>query len=262
MVSKLVPIILAIFIIFFVLKSLPVVSNFNETLSSPASSLTDQQPNSFPPIDSKVPEFIPLEPPVVPEEIGLSQVYPQGAGVGMSKLDSNSFTPGNPLLTDYTIPEAYGESSLTNPYGVSGADQGARIIKIQNVGSQLNFKPTDEAENQLYSTAYSTGIVEKGFQLINGSTPINYLDGYVPENNLKLQASPGQDSTLPNCESTYPNTVKYNNSCITEGDIPYGKVVDGKVNPRLVSRWQSYTGDYSREEALDPIDGTLYPSLK
>jgi hypothetical protein len=79
--------------------------------------------------------------------------------------------------------------------------------------------------------------------------------------NLVIQTSPGQTSTLPNCEQTYPNVVKYKDFCITEGDIPYGQVVDGRVNPRLVSRWESYTGDYSREAALQNIDGVLYPEL-
>jgi len=190
-------------------------------------------------------------------------VYPQGTGVGMSKSDSNSFQPGNPgsLLTDYKIPESYGESSLSDPYGLKGADQGARIIRIDSTGNQLSFKPVDEAENQFFSPAYSTGLVDKGLQLINNNTPTDYTDTFIPSDNLKLQAAPGQMSSLPNCESTYPNTVKYNDFCITEGDIPYGQVVDNKVNPRLVSRWESFTGDYSRQDALAPIDGTLYPTL-
>jgi hypothetical protein len=238
-------------------------SSFNNKLIN--TNLTDQQPLKFPPVNEQtnVPGFPPLVPPVVPEEIGLAMVYPQGSGVGMSKSDSNAFEPGNPgpLLTDYTTPESYGESSLSDPYGNKGSDQGARIIRIQSTGNQLNYKPVDEAENKFYSPAYSKGLVDKGLQLINNNKSINYEDAYVPSDNLKLQASPGQMSTLPNCESTYPNTVKYNNLCITEGDIPYGQVVDDKVNPRLVSRWQSFTGDYSRQDALNPIDGTLYPTL-
>ena len=57
------------------------------------------------------------------------------------------------------------------------------------------------------------------------------------------------------------NIEKYGDFCITEVDIPYGQVVNGKVNPRLVSRWESYTGQYSRDAALEPIDGLLYPNL-
>ena len=94
-----------------------------------------------------------------------------------------------------------------------------------------------------------------------GNENINYSDSFNPDDNLKIQTSPGQSSTLTNCETTYPNVVKYNDFCITAGDIPYGQVVDGKVNPRLVSRWESLTGNYSREEALAPIDGVLYPQL-
>jgi hypothetical protein len=49
--------------------------------------------------------------------------------------------------------------------------------------------------------------------------------------------------------------------CITEGDIPYTKTIDGKVNPRLVSRWESYTGDYSASEALKAKGGLLFPEI-
>jgi len=238
-------------------------AQFNDKLVN--NNLTDQQPLHFPPVlqSTNVPGFPDLVPPVVPEEIGLAMVYPQGSGVGMSQSDSNSFEPGKPgpLLTDYTIPESYGESSLSDPSGNNGANQGARILRIDSTGNQLNFKPIDEAENKFYSSAYTIGQVEEGRKLINNATPIDYSDTYNPSSNLKLQASPGQMSSLNNCEKTYPNTVKYNDFCITEGDIPYGQVIDNKVNPRLVSRWQSFTGDYSRQEALAPIDGTLYPTL-
>ena len=113
----------------------------------------------------------------------------------------------------------------------------------------------------LFAGAYTQGEVQDGSTLINGAQPVNYNSLFNPEDNLKLQTSPGQQSNLPNCETTYPNVVKYNNFCITEGDIPYGQIVDNKVNPRLVSRWESFTGDYSRQDALTPIDGVLYPNL-
>lgn len=260
--NKLLLVIISSIVTYFVYTKF-IKSSFNDKLIN--TDLTEQQPLHFPPVNESttVPGFPPLVPPVVPEEIGLAMVYPQGTGVGMSKSDSNSFEPGKPgpLLTDYTIPESYGESSLSDPYGLKGSDQGARIIRINSTGNQLNYKPVDEAENKFYSPAYTKGLVEKGLKLINENQPTNYEDNYVPSDNLKLQASPGQMSTLSNCETTYPNTVKYNDLCITEGDIPYGQVVDNKVNPRLVSRWQSFTGDYSRQEALNPIDGTLYPTL-
>ena len=114
----------------------------------------------------------------------------------------------------------------------------------------------------MYAAAYSkNGEVQNGPALINGAKNINYMDSYVPENNLILQSSPGQDSSMNNCESTYPNTEQIDGLCITDGDIPYGKIVNGKVNPRLVSRWESYTGMYNRQAALDQIDGLLYPAL-
>jgi hypothetical protein len=239
-------------------------SNFKNTLITPMNQFeTGSQPMVFPKISQPVTENIQLADPVVPEEIGLGMVYPQGNGVGMSKSDSNSFEPGRPgpLLTDYTIPESYGESSLSDPMGTNGANQGSRIIKIKDAGSQLMYKPTDESLGTKYAAAYTQGEVQDGPTLINGAQAVNYENGYTPEQNLKLQTSPGQQSTLPNCESTYPNVVKYGDMCITEGDIPYGQVVDNKVNPRLVSRWESFTGNYSRENALAPIDGLLYPNL-
>ena len=260
--NKAVLIILSTIVTYYVYKNF-VKSQFSDKLIN--NNLTNEQPKNFPPVDTttEVPGFPPLVPPVVPEEIGLTMVYPQGVGVGMDRNDSNSFDPGNPgpLLTDYSIPQAYGESNLSDPYGNKGADQGARIIKIASTGNTSNFKPVDEAENQVYSSAYSSGEVTDGHRLINNNQSINYNDSYKPSSNLTLQASPGQMSTLQNCESTYPNVVKYNDFCITEGDIPYGQVVNGKVNPRLVSRWQSYTGDYNPQEALSPIDGTMYPTL-
>jgi len=260
--NKTLLIILSTIVTYFIYTKF-VKSQFNDKLSG--QPLTNEQPRSFPGVNpsTEVPEFPPLVPPVVPEEIGLAMVYPQGPGVGMSKMDSNSFTtstPG-PLLSDYTIPESYGESSLTDPFGNQGAEQSARILKIGSTGEQSNFKPIDETECCTFSSAYTKGEVTDNYHHINGSKPINYTDSYNPSTNLKLQSSPGMSSTLPNCETTYPNVVKYNNFCITEGDIPYGQVVDNKVNPRLVDRWQSFTGDYSRAEALSPIDGTLYPNL-
>jgi len=236
-------------------------SKFNDLLIN--NNLTQKPPKDFPPLGVDNVDNLPLLPATVKEETGLAMVYPQGSGVGMSDADSNSFTiskPG-PLLTDYTIPEAYGESSLADPTGINGASQGVRVIKLKGTGNQLNFKPLDEAEKLNYAAAYTSGEVQSGKQLINGSMFINYDDSFNPESQLGLETSPGQASTLNNCEQTYPNVEKYGEFCITDGDIPYGKVVNGKVNPRLVSRWQSYTGDYSRQKALAPIDGVLYPKL-
>ena len=238
-------------------------SNFKRTLITPSSEIDQRPPKSFPELSKDRIGNINLANPVVPEEIGLGSKYPQGAGVGMSNSDSNSFEPTKPgpLLTDFTIPESYGESSLTDPMGTNGAGQGARVLRIKSTGNQLNFKPVDESMNHSFAGAYGSADIQKGSTLINGSEPVNYKDNFNPNENLKIQASAGQQSTLPNCESWYPNTVKYGDFCITEGDIPYGQIVDNKVNPRLVSRWESYTGDYSREAALTPIDGVMYPNL-
>jgi len=220
--------------------------SFNTTISG--SKINNLQPKVFPPINTSYPPDVrALAPPTIKEEIGLGIVYPQGSGVGMSKLDSNSFTKPGGLLTNYSIPTAYGESNLIDPTGRNGAGQGSRIIKIKSTGNQMDFKPS---ENLTHDATF-----------INGNKSINYSDSFIPENNLKLQSSPGQTSSLNNCETTYPSTEHIADLCITEGDIPYGQVVNGKVNPRLVSRWQSYTGDYSRREALQDIDGLLYPKL-
>jgi hypothetical protein len=249
-------VVVVIMIIFFTNKS-----GFQQTLVTNPSLLTTLQPKSFPPIEEIVKDGLPRPPPVVPEEIGLSMAYPQGSGVGMSNMDSNSFGSPNVLLTDYTTPESYGESSLSDPTGNNGASEGSRILKIKNTGYQMGYKPVDESIESLFAGAYTNETFQQSPSLINGEEAVNYNDNFNPSQNLKLQASPGSYSTLPNCESTYPNVVKYKNFCITAGDIPYGEVVDNKVNPRLVSRDESFTGNYSRKEALDPVDGLLYPNL-
>ena len=251
-------------------------SKFNDVLIS--NKITSQQPKSFPPVGADTPPGTKLMPPTVEEEIGLAMKYPQGEGVGMSKMDSNSFYPNKPgpLMSNHSIPPAYGESSLGS-YDKSknrfdrSALEGARILKIKSTGKQMDYKPLDEAENLTYAAAYrqDNSEVQNGPALINGSKNINYSNSYVPDNNLMLQAAPGQDSTLNNCETTYPRTEHIDGLCITEGDIPYGKIikkrVNGKivevVNPRLVDRWESYTGMYNAREAIQDIDGLLYPKL-
>jgi hypothetical protein len=249
--------------IMVIVLSLNSNSGFNDRLSSPPGVLTNQQPSSFPPVETPVPNTFKLEKPDVPEEIGLAMVYPQGDGVGMSKDDSNSFYPDKPgpLLTNHVGPESYGESSFTDPTGTKGANEGCRVLRIKDTGNQMNFKPIDENCQDIYASAYTDGEVQKGNLLINGTKSIDYSDSFSPEANLLIQTSPGQQSSYTNCEQTYPNVVKYKDFCITEGDIPYGELVDNKVNPRLVSRWESFTGDYSRKDALYPIDGVLYPNL-
>jgi len=250
-------------VIYFIYTKSIATSRFTGKLVTPMATLNLNQPKSFPDLEEKQTEIFNLAKPDVPEEIGLGTKYPQGDGVGMSRLDSNSFYPGNPgpLLTDFSNPESYGESSLTDPTGTKGSNQGARVLRIVDTGNQMNYKPVDESTKCVFSAAYKDLEVEKGLSFINGTNPIDYSDSFNPEENLAIQTSPGQTGDLPICEKTYPNVVKYGEFCITEGDIPYGQVVNGKVNPRLVSRWESYTGDYSREDALNPVDGVLYPKL-
>jgi len=253
-------IMVAIAVVLIVVVMMFTRSKFKATLITPPDQIDDSQPDSFPPLDEPKTNEINLEKPVVPEEIGLAMVYPQGQGVGMSKEDSDSFGTPNVLLTGYTTPESYGVSSIVDP---TAATESSRIIKIRDTGNQMSFKPVDESMRSTFAGAYNQSDVQDGKStLINGTTNVNYNElAFDPEQNLKLQASPGQESSLPNCESTYPNVVKYEGMCITQGDIPYGKEVDGKVNPRLVSRWESYTGNYSREDALQDVDGLLYPNL-
>jgi len=235
-------------------------SKFKRTLITPPDQIKKSPPKSFPPLDEPKDDEINLLQPVVPEEIGLAMVYPQGQGVATSKNDSDSFGNMNLLLTSYQTPESYGASSIVDS---NAAAQNSRIIKIKNTGSQLSFKPVDESIKSTFAGAYNQAELQEGDNtLINGSVNVNYNDNpFTPEQNLKLEASPGQENTLNNCEATFPNVVKYNDLCITQGDIPYGQQIQGKVNPRLVSRWESYTGDYSPEQALQDTDGLLYPNL-
>jgi hypothetical protein len=263
------PIVLAVVVVVismlvYLLTSTPKKSTFKNTLITPMDQIDPTPPQMFPSLSERETGGIQLESPTVPEEIGFAMVYPQGSGVGMVKSDSNAFTPDKPgpLLTDYSIPESYGESSLADPTGANGAGEGARVLRIKSTGDQLLYKANDESVGEIFASAYTDGEVQAGSnRLINNTKYLDYNNGYNPDKNLRLQASTGQESSLSNCETWYPNTVKYKDMCITEGDIPYGQVVNNKVNPRLVSRWQSYTGDYSREEALNPIDGVLYPNL-
>ena len=258
-------ILFVVLVVLLIIKTNSSKSGFSFNNDLQGNPVTNEQPKKFPPLTQPIGDNIPLEPPTVAEEIGFAMKYPQGSGVGMTSLDSNAFTPDKPgtLLTDLKIPEAYGESSLSDSYGAFGANQGSRILKIKNLGEQVNFKPLDEAVTMNFASAYSNENTETqvGLSTLGGTDYINYSDSYNPSQSFLIQSSPGQMSDLANCESTYPNTEKYEEYCITEGDIPYGKIVNGKVNPRLVSRWQSYTGDYDRQEALQNIDGLLYPTL-
>jgi hypothetical protein len=225
--------VLGAIVIFIVLIIISSKSNFYDTIDSTGNrSFTDRQPKSFSPVAVK---------PDIPEEIGLAMAYPQGVGVGMDSADSNSFAPSapGPLLVNYVNPESYGESSY-----LSQTPSATRVIRLKSTGNQSQFKPVDLAEKETF---------------INGNTPLDYADSFDIQSNLTLESAPGHEGK--NCETTFPRVVKYKGQCITEGDIPYGTTVDGKVNPRLVSRWESYTGKYSTSDALSPADGVLYPSV-
>ena len=65
-------------------------SGFKTTLITPMDQIEPIPPMKFSPLSQKI-DGISLAQPVVPEEIGLAMLYPQGAGASMSKKDSNSF---------------------------------------------------------------------------------------------------------------------------------------------------------------------------
>ena len=156
--------------------------SFNRTLSG--GVITEDQPKSFSPLGTDVPSGSQLKPPDVKEEIGLAMVYPQGQGASMDKKDSNAFAKNNKdvLLTDYSIPEAYGESSLTDPTGELGAGEGARVIKLNDTGNQSRFKPLDESRHSVYAAAYAdSGEVQNGEVFLNESDNMDYSDPFVPE---------------------------------------------------------------------------------
>jgi hypothetical protein len=185
----------------------------------------------------------------IPEEAGFP-IY--GKGVSTDTMDSNIFVSENvpgKLHVEYPQNESFGESMYSDQFG-------SRIIKLKNAGTQSQFKGLDESQNKYVSGAYGMGGVQSGYTLMGNG--VNYSSDFIPKNGLKMEASPGSYSLSNECESTYPNTVLSNGACLTAGDIPYDSVVNGKVNPRLVSRWESYTGNYNAEEVLKG-NSTLFP---
>ena len=206
----------------------------------------------------------PLVGPVRRDEIGLGLFHPDGMGAGMNRDDSNSLSPiPDTLLTNYTTPEAIGESSML---WISPQTPNCRIIKLDNTGNQEEFLPTDMYYTKMYSNAYTSGE-----NTLRGE--LNYNTSYDPESSLSLECSPGQynipfmgteNAVKPPCEDTYPRAVRYNlngkTMCITSGDIPYGEVLNGRVNPRLIDRWQNYTNRYNAQEVTRG-NGLLYPKI-
>lgn len=185
----------------------------------------------------------------IAEEAGFP-IY--GKGVSTDPMDSNVFdSENNPgkMHVEYPQNESFGESMYSDSFG-------SRIIKLKNAGTQSGFKGLDESQNKYISGAYGMGGVQTGYTLMGNE--VNYSSEFIPKNGLKMEASPGSYSLSNECESTYPNTVLSNGACLTAGDIPYDSVINGKVNPRLVSRWESYTGNYNAEEVLKG-NSTLFP---
>lgn len=195
---------------------------------------------------------IPLFPPDVPEERAFA-IY--GGGVSMDRLDSDVL-PGGPLHIEFKKNESVGESPYSSNYG-------SRIIKIGSAGVQSNFKPSECCISKSYSTPHNYEMQSCGY-LLQNSRYIDYSDNFVPSDNIKLEESPGKYSDSEYCENTLPN-VQYDpeiGACLTAGDIPYRSSVNGRVNPRLLSRWQSYTGSYDPIEILaSTSDGALYPVI-
>lgn len=185
----------------------------------------------------------------IPEEAGFN-IY--GKGSSTDPMDSNVFqsenVPGS-LHVEYPQNESFGESMYSDSFG-------SRIIKLKSAGSQSGFKGLDESQNKYVSGAYGMEGVQSGYTLMGNG--VNYSSDFIPKTGLKLEASPGSYSLSSECESTYPNTVLSNGACLTAGDIPYDSIVNGKVNPRLVSRWESYTGSYDPQEVLKG-NSTLFP---
>jgi FkbM family methyltransferase len=96
-----------------------------------------------------------------------------------------------------------------------------------------------------------------------GNSQIKFLDNYkmdaFGEGNYKFIDKQNIIANFGGREHSIKFNIDYTEFSSTRKDDL--QIVNGKVNPRLVSRWQSYTGDYNREAALAPIDGLLYPTL-
>jgi len=269
-----------IVIIYFVLNNSTNKSSFNNVLSGGPidelipinfKKLQNKSNNKFNKLEEQetlsnkyegyvnTPQNISLVEPDLPEEKGFP-IY--GKGASMDVRDSNILNKidDNVLHTGFLKNESIGESTFSDKYG-------SRILKINSVGIQDNFKPVDEAEKKFFSASYDNfekKLTQTGFDFLNDKDDfINYDDSFNPSNNIKIEASPGTFTESDKCENTLPRTIKGDQgACYTEGDIPYDSIINGKVNPRLVSRWQSYTGDYDPQDVLNYTkSGVLYPTI-
>ena len=175
--------------------------------------------------------------PPVKEEIGLAQVYPQGSGVAMSSENSKGLPP-DLKLDDHNYPEAYGQSSLGNRK--MQFTDGMKILSVKTTGKQDNYS------GLYFNDDY-----------------LNVSDGpeFQIEQLMQVETIPGKqfnNNDIP--EQSYPATLQYKNNFIIDGDIPYGETVNGKINPRLLSRWEYYTNQYNAKEKLSQ-SGLLYPKV-
>ena len=188
---------------------------------------------------------------LLPPDVAEERAFPlYGDGVSMDRADSNIIQNSKnlgPLHTSFKVRESSGESSFTENIN-------SRIIKIKNAGKQNIFNGFEEV-------FYPAAFINNTF-LNNKFVSSNQYDDYNPNDNLILESSPGSVNCNQqvNCESTYPKVVNFNGMCLTEGDIPYEQIVNGKVNPRLVSRWESFTGDYDPNKII-LNNGLLYPII-
>jgi len=217
-------------------------SGFNDVLDGQINTITPIIPDSY----NTCSNDISLLRPDVPEE----RAFPlYGAGASMDRDDSNTtanINKSDSLHTLFKVNESIGESPFSQNIN-------SRIIKIKDVGKQNMF---NAFEKNFYTAAFVNNTI-----LDNKKFVTQQYDDYNPSNNLLLESSPGSvNNSEVNCESTYPKVVNFNGMCLTEGDIPYEQIVNGKVNPRLVSRWESFTGQYDPNQVL-LTNGLLYPVI-
>jgi hypothetical protein len=269
--------IIVVVILYYIIKSTyntPNKSNFNNTISG--DSININTPYKFNDLDNKFinndvndpllyigkninngsankEQQINLVKADVPEE-GAYPIY--GSGASMDRNDSNvllSDTEVGPLHLEFKNNESIGESPYTDK-------NGSRIVKIKSTGNQTLFKGIDENEKNHYLATDNLNEISSGNYLLKNEKNIDYSSDYLPTENIKLESSPGYYTNSDICENTYPRNIKNKNTCILEGDIPYGEIVNGKVNPRLLSRYEYLTGDYDPYSKINKT-GNLYPVL-
>lgn len=183
--------------------------------------------------------------PVLREEVG-SQAYPQGHGVGMNISDSNALPPKKVLLMSNTeLPQAYGESSLADGMGKKGTSDGCRVLELKSMGNQDMFKPFSKGANN--------------HTFVSPKDIISYGSDWRPsKEGLRLACSAGKSAPNTPCQDWLPNNFKVDGVCVTAGDLPYDN--PNLPNPRMVSRPEFFTGDFSNVTPADYNNGgQLFP---